>query len=410
MNFKKYLWLGGLALMTAVPTSAQQLTQFDVQLQTIEAHAPRLQSIRARMEAQQAEARQSNTLEDPEVEFAYFWGNPGAVGNRWDLGVSQRFDFPTTYLHRRRAVRQACQNAEWQYRAERQDLLLQAQQLCIEMVYYNATLALAQRQHQLSKKLEAGSETRLQNGDITILDYNKIQTNHQMRHNELQQLEAERAAVLQELQALNGGEAIEVGDSTYEALAQLPPSDFEQWWQEVAAESPMMRYVEGEVERARQEVRVAKSGWWPKFSLGYASENADETYRGVSFGLSLPAWNNRQKVRQARAEQTATEMEAVDRKLAFVTRLRNLYDRTQVDQKAASDLAALLQKHDTEQLLTTAYNEGQITLHEYLTELLDHFDVCRQLLVNERDYQLSLAELWAVLTFSKLTYAPTTHS
>jgi outer membrane protein TolC len=402
MNIKKYILLGGLCMAMTAALQAQTLTQFDSQLQTIEKHAPRLKALRARMEAQQAEARQANVLEDPEVEFAYLWGSPSAsVGNRWDLSVSQQFDFPTTYLHRRRATRQACQNAEWQYRAERQDLLLQAQQLCIEMVYYNATLALARRQHELSKQLEAGSETRLANGDITILDYNKIQTNHQVRHNELTHLEAERAAVMDELQALNGGEAVTVEDSTYLSLAQMPTEEFETWWQQVASESPMMRYVEGEVTRARQEVRVARSGWWPKFSLGYASENADDTYRGVSFGLSLPAWNNRLKVRQARAEQTVAEMEAVDSKLAFVSRLRNLYHVTSVHQKAAADLAALLEKHDTEQLLTTAYREGQITLHEYLTELLDHFDVCRQLLTDQRDYQLSLAELWAVSTFSK---------
>jgi hypothetical protein len=95
------------------------------------------------------------------------------------------------------------------------------------------------------------------------------------------------------------------------------------------------------------------------------------------------------------------EMTAADRRLTFVGRLRALYGQTKVHQQAVTDLSALLQKHDTEQLLTTAYREGQISLHEYLTELLDHFDVCRQLLTDQRDYELSLAELWAVSTFSK---------
>jgi outer membrane protein TolC len=400
MNTSKQLLLGLLAWVAATG-QAQTLTQFEAQLQIVEEHAPRLKALQAQMEARRAEARQANVLADPEVEFGYFWGDPGSVGNRWDLAVSQQFDFPTTYLHRRRAARQACENAEWQYRAERQDLLLQAQQLCIEMVYYNATLALAERQHQLSKQLEAGSETRLQQGDITILDYNKIQTNHQVRHNELTHLRAEREAVLEELRTLAGGEEIAVADTVYLTTASLPAEDFETWWQGVAEESPMMQYVQGEVERARQEVRAARSGWWPKFSLGYASENCDETLRGFTFGLSIPAWNNRQKVRAARAEQTMAEMTAADRRLTFVGRLRALYGQTKVHQQAVTDLSALLQKHDTEQLLTTAYREGQISLHEYLTELLDHFDVCRQLLTDQRDYELSLAELWAVSTFSK---------
>lgn len=402
---KLHTWLHAtllcVATACAVNAQGQELTQFSAILDSIEAHAPKLQALKAKREAQEMEARQSTRLEDPEVEFGYFWGDPSSVGNRWDLSATQSFDFPTTYLHRHRAARQAIRNAEWQYRAERQDLLLQAQQLCIEMVYYNGTLSLARRQLALADRLMTGSAKRFEQGDITVLDYNKIQTNHQLRLNELKHLEDEREAVALELQALNGGIAVELADTTFGAEAMLPPTDFEAWWQEVSTESPMMQYVAGVVTRSQQELRTARSEWWPKFAVGYASENATETLRGFKVGVSLPVWNNRYKVRQARAELKSAEMEALDTKLAFYSRLQALYQRTLTEQQVARDLATLLQAQDTETLLTVAYDEGQLTLHEYLTELLDHFDVCRQLLGDERDYQLSLAELWAVRRFSR---------
>lgn len=385
-----------------LPAAAQSSFPFEAILQEVEEHSPRIAALKAQLDASLSEIRQANVLEDPEVEFAYFFGDPSSVGNRWDLGVSQSFDFPTTYLHRRRASRQAGVNVRWQYRAERQDILLQAHQLCIEWVYYNGTIALSGRQLGMAGRLEKAAATRLEAGDITILDYNKARMELQTRRNDHERLLMEREAVVQELCALNGDLPLSLNDTAYAFLSQPLPADFESWWEEVAARSPMLRYAEGEAERARQEVRVAKSGWWPKLSVGYASENGEEeSLYGVVLGVSLPAWNNRYKVRQARAAETAARQEALDRRLVFMTRLRGLHRKAQTQYRAAKELADLLQSQDTGRLLAKAYEEGALTEQEYLAEWMEYMDLQRQLLSDERDYQLSLSELSAVNNFSE---------
>lgn len=382
--------------------AAQSLFPFEAILHEIEEHSPRIGALKAQLDASLSEIRQSTVLEDPEVEFAYFFGDPSSVGNRWDLGVSQSFDFPTTYLHRRRAARQAGVNVQWQYRAERQDILLQAHQLCIEWVYYNGVIALSERQLGMAEELKKVAAAQVEAGDITVLDFNKIWTDYQTRRSDLERFGAEREAVIQELRALNGDFPLVLTDTAYTFLSQTLPADFETWWEEVAAQSPALCYAEGEVERARQEVRVAKSEWWPKLSLGYASENGkEESLYGVVLGVSLPAWNNRYKVRQARAAETAARQEALDRRLVFMAQLRGLYRKAQTQYRVTKELADVMFSQDTERLLAKAYREGQLTRQEYLTGLMELLDQRGQLLSDERDYQLTLSELWAVGNFSR---------
>ncbi len=385
-----------------LPAAAQSSFPFETILQEVEEHSPRIGALKAQLNASLSEIRQSNVLEDPEVEFAYFFGDPSSVGNRWDLGVSQSFDFPTTYLHRRRAARQAGVNVQWQYRAERQDILLQAHQLCIEWVYYNGAIAFSERQLTMADQLEKAAARQLEAGDLSILDYNKVRMDLQTRKSDRERLLMEREAVVLELQALNGDYPLSLTDTAYAFLPQALPADFETWWEEVAARSPMLRYAEGEVERARQEVRVAQSEWWPKLSLGYASENGkEESLYGVVLGVSLPAWNNRHKVRQARAAETAARQEALDKRLVFMSQLRSLHMKAQTQYRAVAELADLLRSQDTERLLAKAYEEGALTKEEYLTSRIEYLDLQRQLLSDQRDYQLSLSELSAVGNFSE---------
>lgn len=393
-----FCMLGGCFFSAA----AQSSLPFEAILQEVEEHSPRIGALKAQLDASLSEIRQSNVLEDPQVEFAYFFGDPSSVGNRWDLGVSQSFDFPTTYLHRRRAARQAGVNVQWQYRAERQDILLQAHQLCIEWVYYNGVISISGQQLAMAEQLNTAAARQVDVGDITVLDYNKVRMELQTRKNDFGRLLAERDAVVQELCALNGDLPLELPDTAYTFLSQTLPADFETWWDEVAARSPVLRYAEGEVERARQEVRVAKSGWWPKLSLGYASENEkEESLHGVVVGVSLPAWNNRHKVRQARAAETAARQEALDKRLVFMARLRGLYRKAQTQHRVVTELADLMFTQDTERLLARAYREGRLTRQEYLSGLMEYLDMKRQLLSDERDYQLTLSELMAVGNFSR---------
>src|SRR5574344_556345 len=101
-------------------------------LQRIETNNNTLAALREQTEAQKIENRTGIYISNPEVEFNYLWGNPAAIGRRTDLAVTQSFDFPTAYGHRRNIGDLQSRNADLAYKAERTRLLLQAKQTCID--------------------------------------------------------------------------------------------------------------------------------------------------------------------------------------------------------------------------------------------------------------------------------------
>ncbi|MGI6134811.1 MAG: transporter, partial [Petrimonas mucosa] len=106
-----------------VPIMAMGQERYAAILQDIEANNTTLAALREETNAQMLGNRTGITLPDPEAEFNYLWGNPSLIGNRTDFSVTQSFDFPTAYHHRREIAGMQNRNAELRYKAQRIRLL-----------------------------------------------------------------------------------------------------------------------------------------------------------------------------------------------------------------------------------------------------------------------------------------------
>lgn len=100
----------------------------------------------------------------------------------------------------------------------RQQILLQAKELCLQVIYLNRCIRLGNERQAAADELVKLYRERLTSGDANILDVNKIEieqlnitTSNIQRRNEL-------AACLAQLQALNGGEPLD--------LAQLALTEY----------------------------------------------------------------------------------------------------------------------------------------------------------------------------------------
>lgn len=122
-------------------------------LSQIEQNSTTLQALQKQMEAQKVAYRTGLTPRAPEVQFGYLWGSPSPIGNRKDVSIRQEFDFPTAYASRNRLASKQGEAAEWQYRQERMQLLLKAQQICIRLVYSNALANLYEQQAVHARKM-----------------------------------------------------------------------------------------------------------------------------------------------------------------------------------------------------------------------------------------------------------------
>ena len=393
MTMKKYIILIAVLALTG-PVAAQQ--PIDAVLQQIERNNTTLEALRKQTEADKLQNKTGITLPDPEVSFDYLWGDPSAIGNRKDFGVSQSFDIATIAGSRRRVADAQNGLLDVEYRAGRMAVLLEAKQACIQLIYYNALKAELEQRLAHAQAVADFYDRQLADGNANRLEVNKARLSLSAAQGDLRRNEVERANLLSELQRLNGGEPIAFDQAVY--AQPVLPQDFEAWYDEAAAANPALAYARQNVELKRREMKLGKLSGLPQISAGYMSELVPESnFRGITLGLSVPLWSNRNRVKQAKAAVVAAELQQKDATVQFYERLRNQYDRTLGLQRTAGEYRKALAELDNTQLLRKALDAGEISLLDYIVELGLYYTTVDEALAAERDYELALTELQSVM-------------
>lgn len=225
-------------------------TSTEAVLRQIETNNPQLKAAAAEVEAEKLANRADALLENPEFEFNYLWGADG-IGNRRDFRVTQAFDASTLTGMKSRQVAGQNELATLQYKAERLNVLLEAKQACIDLIYYNALKAELDTHLAQAQTLVSSFEKRLKAGGANVLDLNKAKVHLTSVRGQISQVEVERQTLVAKLKSLNGGNDIALEDSAY-GLSDNLPSDFDSWYESASQKNPVLQYV-------RQEVTVGKN-------------------------------------------------------------------------------------------------------------------------------------------------------
>lgn len=234
-------------------------------------------------------------------------------------------------------------------------------------------------------------ERMLRQGSTNQLELDKAHLHQTTVDGRLSAIRLEQSQLLAELQAMNGGRPIVLSDTIF-ILSPLPTS-FEDYLNETEQHSPLLRYMQQQRAVADDHINVARASSFPKWSVGYMGEFVTgNTFQGVTVSLSIPLWENKNRVRQARQAAIAISQQADDARLQYRTHMRSLYDQAvQLQQTVAQYDAAL--SHDGLALLTRAFEKGELPLLNYLLEQDYWTNAYDHRLQALRDLALVVAEL-----------------
>lgn len=382
-----------VALLASMSLAAQD--NISSILFSIEENNTKLKALKEEMKAQKLGNKTGIYLSDPDVAFGYLWGTPSNIGTRKDFSVTQTFDIPTITGMKSRLANNKNQLVELQYASERINLLLEAKQYAIDLIYYNGLKKELEIRLRHAQTIADAYQQRLDRGDASILEYNKVQLNLSTVQGEMSRVEVERNTLLSELKRLNGGIEILLEENNY-SPASLP-ADFEEWYLSAEQKNPLLQYVKQQIEVSRKEVKLNKAMRFPKFSAGYSLEKTlGQKYQGANIGISIPLWENKNRVKQAKAGVIAAQTKEQESKQQFYNRLQNLYMRANGLQQTAAGYRKSLQSLNNTDLLMKALDVGEINLLNYIVEIGLYYDTVNQTLAAERDFEKALADLSAV--------------
>jgi outer membrane protein TolC len=361
-------------------------------LAEVEKNNTTLVALRKSVDAEKIGNKTGIYLQNPEVAFNYLWGSPSVIGNRTDFSISQTFDFPTAYGFKNQISDLKNEQAELEYQKQLMDIRLKTSLICFDLIYANALQEKLTKRVEYAQSIAKSYLLKFEAGETNILEYNKAQLNLLNVSKELESIGIERNALLAELAGLNGGQSIDFGGSAFQILELT--ADFEQWYLLAEQKNPTFSWLKKEIEISQKQTGLNRAMSFPKLQTGYMSENVvGQQFQGVSVGLSIPLWENKNKVKYAEANSQALESIAADNKIQFYNHLKALHTKTIALQKNVNEYRSGLLAFDSSELSKKALDHGEISLIDYLMEFSLYYESVNKLLELERDMNKTMAEL-----------------
>ena len=378
-----------------VAMSAMAQMPIDNVLKSVAENNNSIKATQQDVSAAQTELSAENCLENTTFEFEYLWAEkqvPG--GNKYGFSIMQGFDFPTVYGQRRKLINAQNALGTSQVNYVRQSVLLDARNLFIKIVYLNKQIEVASEREYIARALVDMYKTRLEAGDASRLDVNKVEIERLSQSSRLKMLENERNAAIADLVVCNGGKELPVSASQmtqYPMIAMTASIDeVTAQWQEADAN---MTFLRKQQEVAESFTAVSKEGWIPKFELGYkqAYEVGDMFY-GLAVGVSLPLFKTSNEVKTAQARALSLSLQNEVANVQLVAEVSQLYNEATTLSAALEDYT-LLSEQNNRELLFKALTAGQISLIEYMSDIAQLNDAEENRLMLEYQYYLALSNL-----------------
>lgn len=365
MKFK-YLTLA--LLMAATGGTSNAITIHEAASAILGRNGDRMQTELLR-DAKNAETFTIANAPDPEVEGDYMVA-PAGEDNRWGFGVSYGIEWPGAYGARRnmgKAMREA-NTAEADASILEKEIEIMGE--LEAYLYAEMRLGIMNGVLSTSDSIRAIAEKSLKGGEMSRLDLSKIILEQSRVQSIIAGIEAERVATEGNLKTLNGGQScmalLKTIDRQWD-IHQLASLDT---YLANARNNPALMKVMKDFDVAEKNVSVAKAERLPGFTLGYAHEFEDGMhFNGANLGITIPLFASRNKVKAAEAAKAAAEYQMTVSTDRLESEITSLYEEIVALDEALETPMKVFRDTDYSKLLLKAYQGGELSLADYLSEL-----------------------------------------
>lgn len=374
----------------ALETEAQN---FDTLLNKVVSNNTELMSSVDAARSELFTQKSENNLSDPEVEVEYQWGRH-EVGDKFDVNVTQGFDWPGVYMARGKANKIASEAMSYLNRSNYIDKRLEIKQNLIDIVNVKKNMKVVKERLDLMDQMIEKYTTGMNRGELTILDLRKLKIEKIRLNETMSALESEFTLLESTLVAQNGGK--ECGDiiaaiDNYPDDTILPAEEYEKIIEE---NDPAVKYSSLMMQSQAQRVKAERLMQLPGFTLGYHHSWEDgDVFNGLIVGVTLPVFSTRNKVRAAKALRRSLEYDEMTVAIQKRATLKSNREKALALYRQMTSYESVLKNDNSTDLLKKSLEGGQISLLDYLSEMDYYLQAERDYLDVQYRYHQTLADL-----------------
>ncbi len=364
--FKKTVFAFSVCLLSfAANAQTDEVTSV---LLEIEQNNESLKAYTSLKESMQLELKSGNNLPDPQAGAYYLPFGNHASGDYSEFQVTQSLEFPTVYGVRNSLIEKQKLQMELEYELKRQEVLLPAKMHCIQLIHLNKRRVVEQLRVTQAKRIFDQVQELFETEQVGILEVNKAKIAWMQEQFKVAQVDSDRKSIGLLLQNLNGGKEIVFNQTDYTEDLKLGTMD--SIWQIRQSTDPEIKILTQQDEVARQQIKLSKSKSLPNLTAGFNYQGVSgSNYSGIYGGLSIPLWNNRNKVKAAEARYQYQQSHSSAQSLAVYASFQNQYNEYQILFDKFNEYESTLEGLNSDSLLLEAYELGEIGFMAYYTEL-----------------------------------------
>lgn len=343
--------------------------------------------------AEIVESKTGNSPDNPEIEYAYLWGDPTSVGNRIDFAITQSFDFPTAYSSRNKLSKIKRQQAGLRYSFVEQNVIINTRQLWVQAVYLNKMQLLLKKRLGNAEMIAIAFQRMFDEGETNVLKRNQAKLQFTALSNEMENIELDMIKNNSLITQINGGKEFPIIDSIFPDAMNIEMDTLINLFKS----GPQNSMFQGEVERMEQQKTVVFNQKLPKLMAGYYQETILGTkLSGVRAGITIPLWENANAVKSAKANFVYAQTDAVRFWEQQEIEVRQLYEQWQRLFNQVEEMEELINNSNNDALLFKALENGEISLTQYYYEMDFYFQTKFDLIEFQRNLHFIEAELLSI--------------
>ena len=380
-----------IAATLAMANAANAITIEDV-IANVKQNNKELKYTTAQIDAQASEIKTNNNLSNPVVEGGYLFGK-GPAENKWEVGVSQEFEWPGLYSSRGAANKARVEAMKLGYSVKQLQLLTEAYGVCLDIISLNRQI---EYEKNIQSNIDALYEKNMkafEHGEVSVIDINKLKVERIGLQQKIDDCVLRRDALVKQLEGYNANMPLAGVESLNEYPAQQLVS-LDEYLAEAKESAPEVMQYRADMAADEKEVKVAKMQGLPKFSLGYKHANEEgNSFNGATVGVSLPIFENRGKKKAAKAKAISSQLAYDNAVLALTNEVTTNYNKATTLGKQLAGYSEALDGVNNVEILNKALAGGQISLLTYLQEVRYFVEARAVMLEMESEYNQVLVNL-----------------